>query len=313
VRHVVVLVMAAWCHVSFAVDLDGLTNPVWQQADNVRDPAVLPVDDGYLLFYSRFSGDDWGKVESWSVARVFTRDFRTFESPTEITPKGYASPGDPILWHGRYVLPLQSYPKNPTRLCYSESEGARSWSPPRGFLPEANSVSWNALKRAIDPCLVVDGDALHCFFIGSEPLSGGGHANLLGHAVTRDRDLGHWEILTQDTPLIGRSGRAPDGVENVTVFRTGSRWTMIYSEGMRDQHLAYAQSADLVHWTLKGPIELGRQTWMQRRYGAPFVWREPDRWMMILMGNRDGLRTAFGLLHSADGIHWSLLPERMAR
>jgi len=309
VRCVFVLLVVAWCRVGPALDLDGLTNPVWQQADNVRDPAVLPVDDGYLLFYSRFSGGDWGKVESWSVARVFTKDFKTFGEPVEGTPKGYASPGDPIRWHGRYVLPLQSYPTNPTRLCYCESDDARSWSPPRAFLPEANALAWNKLKRAIDPCLVVDGDTLHCFFIGSEPLSGGGHANLIGHAVTRDGDLGHWEILTRDAPLIGRSERAPDGVENVTVFRTGPQWTMIYSEGMKDQHLAYAHSADLVHWTLKGPIELARQSWMRRRYGAPFVWREPDRWMMILMGSRDGLRTTFGLLHSADGVHWTLLPE----
>ena len=313
-RDFVLLVLAAaaiaWSHVCLGVDLDKLANPVWVHADNLRDPAVLPVRDGYVLFYSRFSGNDWGKVESWSVAKVFTKDWKTFEDQADVTPKGYASPGDPVLWHGRHVLPFQSYPTNPTRLCYSESQDARSWSRPHFFLPEANTLPWNTLKRAIDPCLVVDGDTLHCFFVGSAPLPGGGHANLLGHALTRDENLKDWQVLTKDLPLIGQGQRAPDGVENVTVFKTGSLWTMIYSEGMKDQHLAYAQSPDLTRWTLKGPIPLARQKWMRRRYGAPFVWREPDRWVMILMGTGEEGRTTFGLLHSADGIGWSLLPER---
>jgi sucrose-6-phosphate hydrolase SacC (GH32 family) len=48
---------------------------------------------------------------------------------------------------------------------------------------------------------------------------------------------------------------------------------------------------------------------MARKYGAPFVWREGDRWRMILMGENDQRRTTFGLLTSPDGKHWTLLPE----
>lgn len=83
------------------MNLGLLRNPVWQRADNLRDPAVLPINDGYRVFYSRYSNQDWGKEENWAVASVFTKDFLTFQNDRDISPKGFASPGDPILWHGR--------------------------------------------------------------------------------------------------------------------------------------------------------------------------------------------------------------------
>ncbi len=63
------LLVALGGRVGWAIDLDELANPVWEQADNVRDPAVLPVDGGYLLYYSRFSGNEWSKADRvhWTV------------------------------------------------------------------------------------------------------------------------------------------------------------------------------------------------------------------------------------------------------
>ena len=85
---------------------------------------------------------------------------------------------------------------------------------------------------------------------------------------------------------------------------------MIYSEGLANQHLARAISPDLRNWRLDGPIELPRQSWMAHKYGAPFVWREPNLWVMILMGENAASRTTFGLLTSDDGSHWIPLSER---
>jgi sucrose-6-phosphate hydrolase SacC (GH32 family) len=93
------------------------------------------------------------------------------------------------------------------------------------------------------------------------------------------------------------------------IFRTGDRWTMIYSEGLANQHLAFATSADLLAWELGGPVDLPRQKWMARKYGAPFVWREADQWLMMLMGESPTGKTTFGLLTSPDGQRWTLLPE----
>jgi sucrose-6-phosphate hydrolase SacC (GH32 family) len=244
---------------------------------------------------------------------VFTRDFVHFEKDRDVSPKGHASPGDVVQWHGRYLLPYQTYPATPTQLCFSESPDLREWGPPKRFLTEARFLPWNTHQRVIDPTLVLEGDSLHCFFVGSANVTNAAgktlRANLLGHAVTRDPKLEHWEILTTNAPLLGVSERAPDGVENVMIFRTGDHWTMIYSEGLASQHLALATSADLCAWKLEGPIEIARQKWMARKYGAPFVWREASQWRMILMGENAAGTTTFGLLTSPDGRRWTPLPE----
>ncbi len=293
-----------------------LTNPVWTSKDNLRDPAVHPVEGGYRIFYSRLSSpkSGWGDPKNWSIGSVFTKDFLTFEDDHDISPKGYASPGDVIFWHGRWVIPYQTYPKSPARLVFSESKDLKTWSEPRMFLEEAASLAWNQHRRLIDATFVIEGDVLHCFFVGSKsiryPDGSGGHANLLGHAITRDPELKKWEILTQDEPIFGTSEEAPDGVENIAIFRTGDHWTMLYSKGLRDQRLALAESKDLRSWTSHGFLEIPRQGWMALRFGAPFVWWEKDRFWMILMGESKAAWTTFGLFHSEDGKIWTPLPEK---
>ena len=194
------------------------------------------------------------------MAEVFTRDFVRFENDRDVSPKGHASPGDVVKWNGRFILPYQTYPAAPTQLCFSESPDLLTWSAPKPFLTEARFLPWNSLKRVIDPTLVLDGETLHCYFVGSANVTNAAgktvRANLLGHALTRDPKLAHWEILSTNAPLLGVSERAPDGVENVMIFRTGDHWTMIYSEGLADQHLALATSTDLRDWKLAGPIQI---------------------------------------------------------
>lgn len=292
------------------LNLKHIKNPILRRSDNLRDPSVYRTEMGYYLFYSRFSNKDWEKEENWSVACVFTRDFIRYEMDTDITPKGFASPGDLIFWNGRYILPLQSYPLKPTMLCYIESKDLVIWSKPKFFLEEVLDLPWNLGKRAIDPTFVVDGDTLHCYFVGSDDKNYSGHSNFIGHAVTIDNSLKKWEIQSKKEPLIGCSEHAPDGVENVAIFKNSVEWIMIYSEGLRKQHLAYAKSKDLYHWTLMGSIDIPHQKWVSKKYGAPYVWKEDKQWIMILMGQDDDDTTSFGLLTSQDGIMWKMLGDR---
>jgi sucrose-6-phosphate hydrolase SacC (GH32 family) len=309
----IVLAIPAW---AVGLDLASLRNPVWVSKDNLRDPSVLKTDDGYHLFYSRFSAvlDGWTHPRNWHVAEVVTKDFLTFTGDRDVSPEGCASPGDVVRWHGRWILPYQTYPSKPTQLVFSESTNLADWSPPRPLLPEALELPWNRLHRAIDPSLVIEGQTLHCFFVGSASHADAGgrilRANLMGHAVTGDPNLRKWKILTAEKPLIGYSDAAPDGVENTMIFKTGNHWTMIYSEGLEAQHLALATSPDLVQWELCGSIRILRQPWMSRKFGAPFVWFDGDRWLMILMGTDAKDHTTLGLLSSSDGAHWGLLPAR---
>lgn len=303
--------------VATQLQLDSLRNPVWTSKDNLRDPSVLKTADGYWLFYSRFSDErrNWGNPANWAIGCAFTKDFVHFERDHDVSPKGFASPGDVVQWHGRWLLPYQSYPASPVRLCFAESTDLTNWSPPKFILDEAAHLPWNNQTRVIDPTLVVDGDVLHCYFIGTETLTNSSgvqtnRANLMGHAITRDPKLEHWEILTRDKPLIGRHERAPDGCENTMVIRTGDHWTMIYSEGLDDQHLAVAVSTNLYDWKIQSAVELPHQKWYARRFGAPFIWRENSQWLMILMGESASDHTTFGLLTSPDGVQWKPLPER---
>ncbi len=233
---------------------------------------------------------------------------------TVALPKGFASPGDLVPWHGRWLLPYQSYPSSPVRLCFSECADLKTWSAPKFFLEAAAELPWNTARRVIDPTFVVDGDTLNCFFVGSasRPNAAGKtiRANLMGHARPRDPQLQHWEILSRDAPLIGFSATAPDGVENTMIIRIGDHCTMIYSECLENQHLALATSPDLIQWQLEGPMEFPRQKWMARKFRAPFVWREGGQWLMILMGTNAQDRTTFGLLTSPDGRRWAPLAER---
>jgi hypothetical protein len=297
------------------LNFNGIENPLWPRSDNQRDPAVLPVAGGYRIFYSRYSnahgqeGNPWGKEENWAVASVFTRDFKTFTGDRDITSKGFASPGDPTLWHGRLLLPFQSYPTPPARLCFSvgTADGA-SWGEPRFFLDEARYLRWNKNARLIDPCWVVDGDTLHCYFVGSQ---GEPRANLLGHASTTDPDLQDWTIHSVEAPLMGISPEALDGVENITVIRKGEIWLMIFSEGLNNQHLAYATSKDLFSWNRVGIIPIPKQNWLSRCYGAPFVWQEEKQYLMLLMGEDLPAHFArIGLLYSEDCLNWKILPEK---
>jgi len=282
------LVLAAGTELATAaLDFSSLRNPVWISPDNLRDPSVLKVADGYRLFYSRLHGTNWSAPASWTIAVAFTKDFLHFEDDRDVSPKGHASPGDVVRWQGRFLLPYQTYPAAPTHLCFSESLDLREWS-----AATRCTASSSAARMS--------------------PMPQGKSYGQISSAMP-SRRTPSWngeEILTTNRPLLGVSSRAPDGVENVMVFRTGDHWTMIYSEGLADQHLAQSTSPNLRDWKLEGPIELPRQSWMARKYGAPFVWREPDRWVMILMGENAARRTTFGLLTSFDGRHWIPLPER---
>lgn len=302
-------------HSYHMLNLSQLTNPVFKRSDNLRDPSVLKVDGGYWLYYTRYSNGEWNCAENWSVASVFTKDFKTFEGDRDITPKNFGSPGDPTWWHGRLILPFQSYPAMPQKLHYAvckEGDG-KYWSDPIPVLEEVLDLPWNGAKRAIDISLTKDDDTLHAWFVGNaakgdpNPKRKG---NLLGHAMTKDPELKDWTITSYDQPLIENYDRAPDGVENVVVYRTGDHWTMMLSEGIANQHIAYAVSNDLIHWNIKDEVPLPKQHWLSHRYGAPFVWQEENRYYMVLMGEENAAnRSSLGLLHSKDGLNWTLLPE----
>lgn len=292
------------------INTKNIYNPILRLPNNLRDPSVFKLPDRYLLFYTRYVIGNWNLARNWYVSCCETKDFVTFSGHRDITAENFASPGDVVHWHGRWIMPFQSYPVRPQSLFFVESDNGMDWSAPKGFLEKALNLPWNTDQRAIDPSFVVHGRELHCFFVGSEGLGTPQRANLLGHAVTEDPTLQNWRILTPDSPLMGRD-RAPDGVENVVIYRAGGKWLMMLSEGMENQHLALAESQDLITWRPAGIVEIAPQPWFSFRHGAPFIWQEEDRYYMVLMGEEDAShRSSLGFLTSADGFKWEVLPSR---
>lgn len=84
---------------------------------------------------------------------------------------------------------------------------------------------------------------------------------------------------------------------------------MIYSEGLRHQHLALAESDDLFKWSRRGVMVIPPSEWLAHRHGAPSVWKEADGWRMLLMGENRDRRGSIGPLFSPDGLHWTPAPE----
>ena len=125
-----------------------LKNPIFESSDNLRDPAVFKVGDAWHLYYTRYSNADWYRAENWSVARVMTKDWIQFYDDRDVIPKGYASPGDLVFWHGRWILPYESYPIHPSGLYFSQSSDQLTWSEPEQFLSEALQLPWNTYARA---------------------------------------------------------------------------------------------------------------------------------------------------------------------
>lgn len=335
----------------------GLRNPVYELRPRdgieirVRDPAVhLTGAEGvhHEMFYTLYAGEPkkmWSDTSGYTVSAVRTADWHSFSEPEPVTPTGFCSPDAPVQWKGQTILAYQAYPDKAlggpvsglffsVRLSERKGDEPARWGPPTPFLEEALTLPWNTIGRTIDPTLFVGPDGkLHCFFIGSQwmpsraddgkgPRRKSKKANLMGHAVTDDPEMRRWEILTRERPLLGVSERAADGVENVAIFkRRDGRFQMIYSEGLVAQHLAYATSSDLYTWEDGGQLQLDleQHSWLEGRYGAPFVWRERASgcFMMALMGEYSMKsayhRSAIGLLSSADGVRWQLLPPNNGR
>ena len=295
----------------FPAGIAAKNNPLLVSDDDVGDPSVLKVDEGYQIYYSRMrakiGSQELNQPASWSVANVFSRDFVHFENERDLTPRGFSGPGNVVKWRGRWIIPFNSYPVNPTRLFYSESSDLKVWSAPHPFLEQAAKLPWNEAKRVLGTTFIVEGDTLHCFFTGTRSVPS--KANLIGHAITRDPKLEQWEILTENSPLLGVSERTSDGVGRVMVYRTGDHWTILYCEGLTKTHLAWAVSKDLRNLEWKDKVDLPMQHWMERRYGPPFVWNEGDIWRMLMAGINNRMRSNFGLFDSVDGVHWMPLPE----
>ena len=95
-------------------------NPVFTLREGrVRDPAVLPLDDGsFELYFTHFRGRNvkrmWGGMEAaraYTVRVVTTTDWVRFSAAEDVTPAGFVSPDAPVSFGGGVLLAFQAYPE----------------------------------------------------------------------------------------------------------------------------------------------------------------------------------------------------------
>lgn len=306
---------------------ENLTNPVYGWRYTVRDPAAIWHDGRFYIYFTvMFNASFWGAPECFQVFVVTTEDFRDFDTPRPITPKGYVSPGNVIRFNGRWYISVTRYPW-PGAVAVAESDDLLHWSEPRVVVPSCHGSYWSCsgeLYGEIPPHGPIDGYILewqgkiYMLYTDAQRNTTVQH---LGLAVSEDMKT--FTDLTPDQPLLDSDFyNGNRGIENASMVVNGDTLHLFCSVGMSEQRVAMLTSRDILSWgRLDSSCELDslRQNWSQYAASAQFVadWRElTGYWTMLFMGMGSGdakERALLGMARSLDLKHWEVLPEPMSR
>jgi hypothetical protein len=180
-----------------------LRHPIWRPDDRRRDPTVLPIANGYLVFDRRCAADrEWSAPHAWAVACACTRNVHPFAPARDVTSQGFASPGAVVCWGGRWVLPYQSDLAHPTHLCCSESHDVHTWHAPMGFLGDATALPWNTRRRAMR----VARGRRRC-----DDADGHGRRRWDDQCLLTSPDGVHWALLPEQEHCRDRGGAGGQG------------------------------------------------------------------------------------------------------
>lgn len=285
-------------------DLQKIPSPVIFRGDDrtaYRDPTAIYEGGWFHLFFTLVETEPDGQVYMY-LGKSKSRDLIHWEPVRKLTPRdqslNYSSPGNIIRFGGKWVICLQTYPRNngekygneTSRVYAAESEDLEAFSTPRMLMVKGD-VPVPEMGRMIDPYLLEDAAVpgrWWCFFKQN------------GVGMSYSADLVHWTF----------AGHAHSG-ENVCVIRTDGRYCLFHSP---HNGIGVMESDDCVHWTDTGRlITLGQEnwSWARGRLTAGFVMDASDAfegektWLMFFHGSGpDDERTAFDQFASV-ALAWS--------
>ena len=274
-----------------------------------RDPAVIYKDGVFRLYCTYTEVEETGDVYMYTVL-LRSRDLVHWSKPEKLTPRdkalNYSSPGNIVEHDDRYVMCLQTYPRNngekygneQARIFTMTSYDLDRWDAPQ-LIPVKGEIPLSEMGRMIDPYLVWDekSGVWNCFY----------KQNGISYSVSRD--LVHWEY----------SGNISGG-ENVCVIQKDGRYYMFHSP---DNGVGIKVSEDLVHWEDTGTVLTFGQSvwpWAKGRITAGFVlpYEEDGRTLYLLFFHGSGpedesiyfdTHASIGLAWSSDLCHWEWLPD----
>jgi hypothetical protein len=249
---------------AFSSLLSHLTSPVLFAGDATnayRDPAAIYHDGWFYLYFTWIRTEHDGIPYSY-VAWSRSRDLRHWSGPEIITSRDkdldFGSPGDVVLYKGRWVLCLQTYPRpngerygnRDSRIWTMTSQDLHHWSRPEVLRVKGPDVPIADMGRMIDPFLLQDKDARDkwwCFY--------------KQNGISRS-----WSLDLKNWTYTGKT----DAGENPCVIVDNNQYVLFHSP---PNGIGVKRSTDLENWTDEGVLMLGQREWpwAQGRLTAGFV------------------------------------------
>ncbi len=236
-------------------------------------------------------------------------------------PAPQLEPGAPGQWDSSDVLnPSVVRHQNLYWNYYSGFDGT-TWH--TGLADSADGIHWSKRGRVLSPqpagwegnyiaangtALVSAGETLYWYQAGPRG------ATEIGLARSRDGRT----FTRQPQPVLRRGPYLSwdeAALGDPYVIAAGDSLWMFYlgQDRARRQRLGLARSTDGVHWTKlrSNPIlDLGAaEAFDEVGLGEPAVWASGGAWWMLYTGRDRREQRRLGLARSADGVHWTRLPD----
>ena len=261
-------------------------------------------DGVFHLYCTYVETEAPGDLYMYTIHTAST-DLVCWTQPEKLTPRNkalnYSSPGNVVELGGKYLMCLQTYPRENgekygnenARVYTMASRDLVHWDEPR-LIPVKGDIPVADMGRMIDPYLIYDPETRlwNCFF----------KQNGVSRSVSADME--HWTY----------KGHTYGG-ENVSVIRKDGGYYLFHSP---HNGIGVKYSTDLEHWQDVGELLTFGQAdweWAKGRLTAGFVLPfEEDGETLYLMffhgtGPQDesvifDTNASVGLAWSRDLIHW---------
>ncbi|WP_298841328.1 hypothetical protein [Clostridium sp.] len=247
------------------VNLDNINSVIILKGDNVtayRDPTAIYQDGIFRIFYTLVETEEDSNIYMYT-AMSKSCDLINWTKPKKITPRdsslNFSSPGNIIRNNGKWIICLQTYPRQngekyangSARVWSMESDDLDNWNSPEVMKVKGNDVSIVNMGRMIDPYLIEDKDEKGkwwCFYKQN------------GVSISYSYNLRDWIYFGN-----GSSG------ENVCIIIKDNQYNLFHSP---DNGIGLMKSKDLINWEKsQEQITLGQQEWewAKGRLTAGFV------------------------------------------